>query len=79
MADSILDNILVPKHIILSEAEAKEVLEKLKVKPYQLPKIFISDPAIKALNQKVKVGDIVKIIRSSPTAGESIAYRVVVE
>ncbi|WEU40661.1 MAG: DNA-directed RNA polymerase subunit H [Candidatus Odinarchaeum yellowstonii] len=79
MVDSILDNILVPKHIILSEAEAKEVLEKLRVKPYQLPKIFISDPAIKALNQKVKPGDIVKIIRSSPTAGESIAYRVVIE
>ncbi|MEM2109146.1 MAG: DNA-directed RNA polymerase subunit H [Candidatus Odinarchaeota archaeon] len=79
MADSILDNILVPKHIILSDEEASEVLEKLKVKPYQLPKIFITDPALKALNQKVKVGDIVKIIRGSPTAGESVAYRVVIE
>ncbi len=79
MSDSILDNILVPKHVILSEIEANEVLEKLKVKPYQLPKILITDPAIKALNQKVKVGDIVKIIRSSPTAGESVAYRAVIE
>jgi len=79
MADSILDNILVPKHIILSDEEANEVLKKLKVKPYQLPKIFITDPALKALNQKVKVGDIVKIIRGSPTAGESVAYRVVIE
>ena len=76
---NVLDNELVPEHIVLSEEEAREVLEKLKIKANQLPKILITDPALKSLDVEVKVGDIVKIIRKSSTAGHSIAYRVVVE
>jgi DNA-directed RNA polymerase, subunit H (EC 2.7.7.6) len=68
---------LVPKHIILSEEEKKELLEKYKVSLSDLPKIKISDPALKNLN--AKPGDIVKIIRSNPRIGEEIYYRVVVE
>lgn len=78
MVNSILENTLVPKHVILTDEEANEVLRNLNVKPYQLPKILITDPALKALNQNVKVGDIVKIIRKSPTAGDAVAYRVVI-
>ena len=72
-----IDHIYVPKHEILSEKEALEVLKKYNAKPYQLPFILINDPAIKHLNPKP--GDIVKITRKSPTAGESVYYRYVVE
>jgi DNA-directed RNA polymerase subunit H len=68
---------LVPKHILLSEEEKKKLLKELGIKLSDLPRIKVSDPAIKHLNPKP--GDIVKIIRKSPTAGEYIYYRVVVE
>ncbi len=67
---------LVPKHEILSEEEAKEVLKRFRVKPYQLPHIKASDPAVKALGGKP--GDIIKITRKSPTAGYALYYRYVV-
>ncbi|MEM0029380.1 MAG: DNA-directed RNA polymerase subunit H [Candidatus Nitrosocaldus sp.] len=67
----------VPEHILLSKEEAEEVFKRYHVKPNQLPFILASDPAIRNLN--AKPGDIVKIIRRSPTAGVSIYYRYVVE
>ncbi len=67
----------VPEHILLSREEAEEVLKRYHVRPNQLPFILASDPAIRNLN--AKPGDIVKIIRKSPTAGVSIYYRYVVE
>lgn len=68
---------LVPKHEILTEEEKKELLEKLKASLSDLPKIKMNDPAIKHLNPKP--GDIVRIYRKSPTAGETVYYRVVIE
>ncbi|MEM5879132.1 MAG: DNA-directed RNA polymerase subunit H [Candidatus Aenigmatarchaeota archaeon] len=68
---------LVPKHIILSEEERSEILKKYKISLRQLPRILITDPAIADKNPKV--GDVVKIVRKSPTAGEAIYYRVVVK
>ncbi len=65
----------VPKHIILSEKKKEEVLKEYKIKLKQLPRISISDPVIKILN--AKIGDVIKIIRKSETAGESEYYRVV--
>ncbi|HIP63391.1 MAG TPA: DNA-directed RNA polymerase subunit H [Archaeoglobus profundus] len=70
------DHILVPKHEVLSKEEAEEVLKVLGVRPEQLPKIRADDPIAKEIG--AKVGDIVRIIRESPTAGVSIAYRLVV-
>ena len=70
------DHILVPKHEVLSKEEAEEILRLLGVKPEQLPKIRADDPIAKEIG--AKVGDIVRIIRESPTAGVSIAYRLVV-
>ena len=69
-------HILVPKHVKLSEKEKQELIEKYNVRMRELPKILKNDPAIKHLN--VKNGDIIKIIRKSPTAGESIFYRGVI-
>jgi DNA-directed RNA polymerase subunit H len=74
---NILNHELVPEHIILKENEKKEVLEKFKIVPQNLPKILLSDPAVKAIN--AKEGDVLKIVRKSKTAGTSIYYRVVVK
>jgi len=70
------DHILVPKHEVLSKEEAEEVLKMLGIRPEQLPKIRADDPIAKEIG--AKVGDIVRIIRESPTAGVSIAYRLVI-
>lgn len=67
---------LAVKHLKLSEAEKKKLFEKYHVALKELPKILKTDPAIMDLN--VEVGDIVKVLRKSPTAGEIIYYRGVV-
>ena len=71
------DHIYVPKHEIMSKKEAQEVLKKYNCKPTELPLIFVNDPAILGLG--VKPGDMIKINRTSPTAGQSLYYRYVVE
>jgi DNA-directed RNA polymerase subunit H len=69
-------HILVPKHIKISEKEKEVLFARYNISIKELPKIFKNDPAIKSLN--AKPGDIIKIIRKSPTAGESIFYRGVI-
>ena len=69
-------HMLVPKHAILNEKEKKTLLEKYNILQQQLPKISHLDPSIQHL--KPKVGDIIKITRPSPTAGETVYYRGVV-
>jgi len=71
------DHVYVPKHEIISKKEADAVLKKYNCKPTELPLIFVTDPAILGLG--VKPGDMIKISRKSPTAGESLYYRYVVE
>ena len=68
-------HILTPKHSKLSEREKTQLLEKYHVTSKELPKIVKTDSAIKELEPKV--GDIIKITRKSPTAGESFFYRVI--
>lgn len=72
---SISKHVLIPKHIKLGEKEKKELLEKYAISIRELPKIFKTDPAI--INLDAKPGDVVKIIRESPTAGEAVFYRAV--
>ena len=71
------DHIYVPKHEIINKDEAVKVLDKYHTKPTEMPLIYVSDPAIRGLG--VKPGDMIKITRKSPTAGESLYYRYVVE
>ena len=71
------DHVYVPKHEIMTKKEAEEVLKKFNCMPTELPLIFVNDPAILGLG--IKPGDMIKITRKSPTAGESIYYRYVVE
>jgi len=77
---------LAPPHEILSEAESAKVLEGLVTPVERLPKILVNDPglqtdpkytALKESGERL-VGRLVRIRRPSATAGESIAYRVVV-
>ena len=75
-------HILVPKHILLSEEETKEVLETFNAKKSHFPAIKIDDgvsgnepdPIAKWLG--LKAGDMVKIEGKSSVAGKSIKYRV---
>ena len=67
---------LTPKHVKVSDREKKQILELYRATLKDLPKIYRPDPAI--VNLDVKAGDIIKIIRNSPTAGETAFYRVVV-
>ncbi len=73
----IFDHADVPKHEILTAEERAKLLAEYKVHPYQLPAIKASDPAITAIG--AQSGDIVRIIRESPTSGKYFAYRYVVE
>ena len=74
---NVFNHMMVPIHILLKQEEAEKVLNKYRIKPYQLPKIKDSDPAVKAI--QAQPGDIIKILRKSPTAGKAIAYRYVIE
>jgi DNA-directed RNA polymerase subunit H (RpoH/RPB5) len=67
---------LVPKHILLTEDEKAALLKQYNVTLKQLPRIKVSDPAVKRLGGKK--GDIVKIIRTDETVGDYNYYRVVV-
>jgi DNA-directed RNA polymerase subunit H len=74
---NIFEHELVPKHEILTPKEREQILAEYKVQPYQLLPIKASDPAVEAIG--AKPGDVLRIIRKSPTAGIHIAYRYVVE
>jgi len=76
-AFDIFQHKLVPKQEILTEEEKTELLTKFKVQPYQLPQISSVDPTVKAIG--ARPGDVLRVIRRSPTAGEHIAFRYVVE
>ncbi len=71
----ILEHEYVPEHRVLSMEEAVELLRRLGVKPWQLPKISVNDPVAKAL--RAKPGDIIEIVRRSPTGGRAVYYRFV--
>jgi DNA-directed RNA polymerase subunit H len=76
-AVKITNHIYQPKHEILRKDEAQEIMRKYNAKPGQLPYIMNNDKAIEDLD--VRPGDVIKITRKSPTAGESVYYRYVVE
>ena len=75
--ENITNHILVPDHIILSDKEKSELIKNLKIEANQLPKILTTDSV--SLSIGAESGQIIKIVRESHTAKESIAYRLVVE
>ena len=64
---------LVPKHSKLSEKDKNALLERYQITVKELPRIGSKDAAIVDLD--VKQGDVIKIVRKSATAGESVFYR----
>jgi len=72
-------NKLVPKHVLLDDADIEKRLNPLQIEKKQLPKILLKDPALKALDQEAKPGDVVEIHRFDEHAGTNLAYRLVVE
>jgi DNA-directed RNA polymerase subunit H (RpoH/RPB5) len=73
---NVVDNILVPQHIVLSDEEAARYLKEYRLEKDNLMRIYTGDPIAKYYNIKPK--QIVKIIRPSITAGEEIALRLCV-
>lgn len=74
---AVKDHELVPEHLLLSLEESEELLRIYGIKAPQLPKIHVNDPVAKEIG--AKVGDIIKVIRRSPTAKQSIFYRLVID
>jgi DNA-directed RNA polymerase subunit H len=74
---AVKDHDLVPEHILLTPEESEVVLRQYGIEAPQLPKIHVNDPASKEIG--AKVGDIIRIVRRSPTAKQSIFYRLVID
>jgi len=77
---------LAPPHEVLGEEESRSILATLGSPVEQLPRILLSDPGLQtdpkyvALKESGEnlVGRLVRVRRPSPTAGEAVAYRVIV-
>jgi DNA-directed RNA polymerase I, II, and III subunit RPABC1 len=65
---------LVPPHAKLTDAEVRAVMETYMLTDKKcLPSISSGDPMAKYLG--VRPGDVVRVLRPSPSAGASVAYR----
>jgi len=77
---------LLPRHEILTEEETRQVLERLETVAERLPKILVGDAGLQTDPKFVTgrdagenfTGRLVRIHRPSATAGEAIAYRLIV-
>ena len=86
VARPFIANHLVPPHELLSEAEGAATLAALRTNLERLPRILATDPGLKTDPKYVAAmeahealaGRLVRIRRPSQTAGEAVAYRVVV-
>lgn len=68
---------LVPNHEVVDDDTVDELLEEHGIDKEQLPVIDRTDAVVKQL--EAEVGDVIRIDRESPTAGETTYYRRVVE
>ena len=68
-----INHVLIPLHEIITEKEKKELLTRYNITFRELPRISPKDPALTGM--KVKVRDVIRITRISPTAGKTYFYR----
>jgi len=66
---------MVPDHKIMSEEEVSQLFSSYSITSEQLPKMYHDDPAVKVIG--AKIGDVIRIIRTSQTAGRAESYRLV--
>ncbi len=82
-AFNILNHEMVPEHRLVSNSEADRILKKFGITKEQLPKIKLTDPAIKVLEatlkekEGIREGMIVEITRNSKTSEKFTAYRLI--
>lgn len=74
LAFCLMDHSLVPKHTLLSSTQRKELLQQLKCKASELPKLKDSDPVARFM--RFPVGGVVRIDRHIGSCPETF-YRVV--
>lgn len=71
---NVTQHVLVPKHEVMKDSEVAEVIERFNIKTKSnLPFIQSIDPVARYL--ALKPGQVVKITRKSPSAGETVLYR----
>lgn len=66
-------HVIVPEHDVVPQDEIEDIESKFGVSRHQLPKIKAGDPAAKAIG--ARPGDVIRIIRESPTAGRHEVFR----
>ena len=69
---------IMPKfEIYNTDEKKKEILDILdNINPKLFPKMLINDPVAKYYN--LKIGDLIKIKRTSPLSGEAISFRIII-
>jgi len=73
---NVLKHEMVPEHSIMSEEDVKNLYARYQIGPEQLPKIYHDDPVVLSIG--ARIGDVIKIVRKSMTAGRAESYRLVV-
>ena len=72
---NITKHVYQPKFKPLSEADMNIILETYQCNKNQFPKMLVTDPVARYYG--MKSGNMIKIIRNSPSAAQAISYRLI--